>query len=172
MTTLKPNFISYILICYHDDYSFSILLTYIFFFWFKIYLEYKYLDFVHIFDFCYFFVIIMNGISEPNDFFLKYRDERVFNDPRSVEECMQEFDQNGYVTLYDTDNLFFCLRIYQLIPENYNLDYFFISFFTNRTMKIVFGNNFCLIFGGLLKSSAFYIYILICRNWMTDVVCF
>lgn len=37
----------------------------------------------------------MNGSYENGDFFLKYRNEKLFNDKNSVEECMKHFDKDG-----------------------------------------------------------------------------
>ena len=39
----------------------------------------------------------MNGNSESGDYFLKFRDEKLFNNQKSVEECFRYFDRNQFV---------------------------------------------------------------------------
>ena len=40
----------------------------------------------------------MNGYSENGDLFLKYRNESLFNDKNSIEECLKYFDKDRLAT--------------------------------------------------------------------------
>lgn len=37
----------------------------------------------------------MNGNNENGDFFLKYRNEKLFNNINSIKECLNHYDKDG-----------------------------------------------------------------------------